>query len=366
MKLINYLNAIKFLFNKYPSHVVFFVTGRCNAKCKHCFYWNEIKKAKKKKELTFKEIENISKKFGHIKLLSITGGEPTLRNDIADIVHTFHRNNGVTNVIIHTNGFLSKNIKDIATEIAKENPNLELNISVSVDGLEKKHNEIRGVKTAFENVQKTIKLLTKEKINFKNLNVTVNTCFSYFNQDEIKDMIDYFFKDFDIDGYYIALVRGNSMNKKAKDIDINKYKTITNYLYKKNIIKRYYKNYPLSSFRRTIDFLAPKIVIETLKKKKMIYSCKAGKSVIVISEEGDVFPCEMLNKKFGNLRETDYNIKRLLSPQNQKFIKSYIKTNKCYCTWECAIMNNLVFNWKAYPNLLFNWLKLKWKATFGE
>ena len=48
----------------------------------------------KEKELSLNEIKDISKGFKHIKLLSITGGEPSLRDDLPEIVHIFCKNNG--------------------------------------------------------------------------------------------------------------------------------------------------------------------------------------------------------------------------------------------------------------------------------
>lgn len=366
MKAVDYVNAAKFRFNTYPSHVILFVTGRCNARCNHCFYWKEIRGGKKEDELTLDEIKKISENFKHIKLLTITGGEPSLRDDVPDIVQAFHENNGLTNVMIHTNGILTGNVKEIATRIVKENPQLELNLAVSVDSLHEGHNAIRGVKGGFEKAKKTIELVVQEKRNFKNLNVTINTCLTYFNQDEVKDTIDNLFENFDIDGYYVHLVRGNPADGKAKNVEIHKYEEAISHLNKKNVIKSYYNNYPLASFRRTLDFLAPKIIIETLKKKKRVYPCKAGQSVIVISEKGEVFPCEMLDKSFGNLRKHNYDIGKLLFSKKGMGIKSFIKNSNCCCTWECAIMNNIVFNWRAYPRLLLTWLQLELKKVFGK
>ena len=124
MKLFDYINAIKFRFNKYPSHLILYVTARCNARCKHCFYWEEINSAKKDNELSLDEINRISKNLGRVKLLSITGGEPTLRSDLPQIVHTFHVNNKIDHVALHTNGFFSERTRDMAVQIVKENPKI--------------------------------------------------------------------------------------------------------------------------------------------------------------------------------------------------------------------------------------------------
>jgi len=54
-----YNSILAGLLHNYPSYLIFFVTARCNSKCRMCFYWKEIEKAKNKKELSIKEIEKI-------------------------------------------------------------------------------------------------------------------------------------------------------------------------------------------------------------------------------------------------------------------------------------------------------------------
>ena len=50
--------------------------------------------------------------------------------------------------------------------------------------------------------------------------------------------------------------------------------------------------------------------------------CVAGKKIIIIYETGDVHPCEILNKKLGNLKDYDYDLNKLLKkikrPKKQK------------------------------------------------
>ncbi|WP_370648792.1 radical SAM protein, partial [uncultured Parabacteroides sp.] len=64
--------------------VFLFVTGRCNAKCAMCFYAGEMDK--KEKDLTFDEIRKVSETAGEFNRLWISGGEPTLREDLPEII----------------------------------------------------------------------------------------------------------------------------------------------------------------------------------------------------------------------------------------------------------------------------------------
>ena len=46
----------------FPSYVIFFITSKCNARCRFCFYWKNIEESDKKKELDLEEIEKIWEK----------------------------------------------------------------------------------------------------------------------------------------------------------------------------------------------------------------------------------------------------------------------------------------------------------------
>jgi len=79
---------------------------------------------------------------------------------------------------------------------------------------------------------------------------------------------------------------------------------------------------------------------------------------IVLTENGDVFPCEVSTEKMGNIRDYDYNIKELLDSKQAREIASKIKKGECYCSHECYFMTNILFNPKIYPKLLKEYLTL--------
>src|SRR4029078_1743318 len=81
--------------------VILFVTSRCNAFCQTCFYHEELNHPG---DMTFEQIEEISQTMPFVTDLWLSGGEPTLRKDVSEIINTFVKNNGVNRVIIPTNG----------------------------------------------------------------------------------------------------------------------------------------------------------------------------------------------------------------------------------------------------------------------
>src|SRR6266699_6920303 len=80
--------------------VILFVTSRCNAFCKTCFYHEELNHPG---DMTFAQLEKLSQTMPQITDLWLSGGEPTLRREVSEIINLFVRNNGVKRVIIPTN-----------------------------------------------------------------------------------------------------------------------------------------------------------------------------------------------------------------------------------------------------------------------
>src|SRR5918993_2080274 len=101
--------------------VILFVTSRCNAFCKKCFYHEELNQPG---DLTFAQIEKISRTMPSITDLWLSGGEPTLRRDLSDIINLFVSNNGVNRIIIPTNGLIKSRVYEVVDRALGNNPKI--------------------------------------------------------------------------------------------------------------------------------------------------------------------------------------------------------------------------------------------------
>ena len=359
--MINYLKHIPKIFikrNALPLYLTYFVTHKCNLKCRHCFFWKEINK--NTKELSLDEINKFSETMNNIVHLNLTGGEPFLRNDLSEIVNIFYKNNSLQNIAIPTNGFLTKQILKIVKQILENCPNLAVMISLSLDGLKEQHDKIRGVKGSFNNAMKTYKELSKLRNKYKNLNLEIILSFSSFTQEYIQELYS-FAKSLNPNSIDVAFIRGNPRDKKAKSININNYIKICNQIEKDLSSKELigYTNFSLSSLSSAVKTLKRKIIAKTYKENKFQTRCFAGNLSAVIYSNGDVFPCELLNKKIGNIRDYNYDFKALWLSKNAKSIREYIKKTRCFCTHECNLTTNILFNLRYLPYLIKKTIKLK-------
>ncbi|MCQ9207265.1 MAG: radical SAM protein [Omnitrophica bacterium] len=348
--LAGYYSLLSSYLNHKTSYLIFFVTSRCNARCKMCFYWRDIEKAHEKKILTLEEIKRIAKSFKYLAYLSVTGGEPILRGDLDEIAHLFYKYSGTRFLTFSTNGLLPEKTEKTALSILEKCPGLSLKIYVSIDHIEGKHDEIRGVKGAFRKACDTLSRLKKIKETNSNISLLTETVLSSYNKDRITDIIDYIALRIKPDAQSIALARGDTRAKDAKDVTIAEYKNAIDHTKKKTEKKGLM--HALLELTRETNF-------ETLNCKKMILPCVAGRRLLTLTDDGLVLPCEMLKEMYpegnfvmGDIRKSGYDINKVLNSRESRKAISFIKKSNCHCTFECATLCNVVFNPKTYPKIL--------------
>ena len=224
-------------------------------------------------------------------------------------------------------------------------------LQLSVDGFPEIHNEIRGVKDGYNKLFKTYKGILKLREKYKNLKVKIVITYSSYNESQIKDIIEFIKKDFNqANRIVLSVVHGDVKNKEAYNVNWDKYfyfcKNIEDYNLRKN--KKDLYSMFLNSARQVKNELLKKIIM----KKNANKYCAAGKKIIVINENGKVFPCEPLWQSLGNIKDYDYDLSKIIS--NNKaiaFNRRFIKGN-CTCNWGCAISNSLLYNPIYYIKIL--------------
>ena len=143
-------------------------------------------------------------------------------------------------------------------------------------------------------------------------------------------------------------------------VDMNKYnKTID--LLASNLRNRQSATYSFkgAKIKAAQDIVQRKVIFDTVTSNRHQIPCYAGKLNIVVTESGDVYPCESFNMKLGNVRDSGYDIENILKSNSAKKIVRSIQDTGCFCTHECYLMTNILFNPFMYPKLMKEYLKLQ-------
>lgn len=250
------------------------ITYRCNSRCTFCSIW----KNKTKKEIDM----SYYKKLPFFESINITGGEPFMRTDIDDIIEIFRKK--TKRIVISTNGLLTKRI----LETAKKYP--WIGFRISIDGLEKRHDEMRGIKGGFKKSIETIMGL--KKLGVKDIGIC--STFGYGNEDQMEKLYRLAKK---LDVEFLSIVRHDSFYYSKKndaydtELVISKLKWLTRKYLNSFNIKNYFRAYYTEG------------LIGFVNKKKRGIKCDAGLTSFYLDPYGVIFPCVLLDKPLGNIKK---------------------------------------------------------------
>jgi radical SAM protein with 4Fe4S-binding SPASM domain len=349
------------LYKTKPIHLTLFLTKRCNARCPFCFYLqNAHCQNGEAQELNLDELEKLSSSLKRLLWLAFSGGEIFLRKDLVEISELFYRRNKPVFMLFPTNGLMPSLIKERTESILKTCKNSTVAVKLSIDDLHEKHDELRNTPKSFRKTIKTYKLLAPLLEKYPNFELGVNTVFCSKNQDNMRNIIDYVQNLSHVNTHTISLVRGDLIHRDYQNVDLLKYKQATEYLandtrQKQGNIYRF-KGAKLKAAQ---DILQRRLILKTMEKKTRLLPCYAGISNIVVTETGDVYPCEIRSDSFGNVRDFDCRLNRVLQTPRAREVLDSIKNKQCYCTHECNYMTNILFNPKMYPRLLNEYIHIK-------
>ncbi len=339
--------------------VILFVTSRCNAFCKTCFYHEELNHPG---DMTFDQIAKVSSTMPAITDLWLSGGEPTLRRDVTEIIRTFVKNNGVDRVIIPTNALIKSRVYEIVDEALNYHPQLDLYLNIALDGYGETHDRIRGVpgnwRKALECIESVYPLKQKYQDRFR---LNVNTVVCAENHTEIEKLAEYMWENFRLDGQYFNIVRGETLvGDSIKQIPPEVLPGM--YSFVSRLTKRYGDRMFADddAGKRFVKNVAYVGAITThyrtqhanfQKSTAWPFPCTAGETTAVIDYNGDVRACE-LREKFATLSDFDYDFGELWAAHERQTELNAIDGGKaCWCTHVCFIHDSMRHSRRA---LLYN------------
>jgi MoaA/NifB/PqqE/SkfB family radical SAM enzyme len=281
------------------------VNDWCNSKCKTCNIWKNDSEEKIKEQLTPQEYEKIFKNFSRIYWITITGGEPFLREDLVQIIQIIYKKTKPEFITIGTNGILTERIVSQTREILNKCKNLKLIINISLDGIGKQHDEIRGVRNNFNLAIKTFREL--KNLNNPRLIVGVNTVISKFNVKNFPEIYDYIKTHLKPDSYIceVAENRAKLYNMKLKITPrTNEYKKALLFLI---------NSFENESKEKKILEIVGILRIAFYKYLMNQYSLNnyEGIASAYIMHNGDVWVSYTKPYVIGNLRNVNYSFRKL-------------------------------------------------------
>ena len=289
------------------------LTYNCNLRCKMCPFWK-----RSSTDLSLEKEKAILKQIHDSGVCGIAfeGGEPLLRNDLVNIL-AFSRSLPLHTSLITNGTLLESRIDEIA-------PYINGVIYVSLDGLEKTHDTIRGVSGCFKKAIEGI-IASNEKVS-----VTINTTIMTDNLHEIEDMVK----------LAKELHTGISVAVAHEYCDANVSAPTADETTKiaRKLVEMKKKGYPLVNSINYFRVMA----------KEKNWRCRPWATINVDPKGNLVLPCYVGNEYATSVSILETGIKNAISGFDWK------ETQKCQkCSLHCYVEPALVLSWDFWTYL--NW-----------
>ncbi len=342
-----------------PLHLTLFVTGNCNARCRHCFHWKEVAAGVAGPALEdVQRLADSAARMGPLLWVSFGGGEPFLRKDLAALARAFGRH-GLRHLAIPTNGLVEGRQHEVVAAILDQNPDLFLSVAVSFDGPPAIHDSIRQVPGGHARSMDSVRALRRQAESNERLGVGIMLTITQENQHVIADHMEELVSELRPDNVTLNLARGTAMEEHLLDVEPERYQEL---VARKQALmdagRLPYFRFPMARLAVARDRLMYEHVERVARGDDRSHlPCTAGSVSAVVFEDGAVHPCEILGRPIGNLADVGWDLELLWKSAAAEALRDEIAATRCKCTWECAQADNVLFNARTWPRLLWKTLQ---------
>jgi MoaA/NifB/PqqE/SkfB family radical SAM enzyme len=315
-----------------PNFLVLFINSICNMKCEHCFYWTSLNQ---RDDMSKEEIFELSRSLGKLENLNLSGGEPFLRKEFAEICRHFIQHNGVRQIYVPTNGYYTDRTVAAVTGVLEEKELDLFVVEISLDGMPEFHDNFRVAKNAFKKAMETYEALVEIQKRDPRLRIHSISTATNVNMAEIRTLTTYLYERCpNMDHHNLAIIRGDRKNPDLAAPLLMEYSELYAY------IRRLWAPREANRYGAIVEPMLQWAKVQTLKEKRQVVPCSAGRQTVVVYANGDVSLCE-IHKPIGNLRHKSFQ-EIWQSGEAQQLRKS-IANKECYCTTEVFLWPSIVF-----------------------
>jgi MoaA/NifB/PqqE/SkfB family radical SAM enzyme len=321
-----------------PVNITVSTSYRCNSRCKTCNVWllpND--------DLTLDEWDRVFESMGTAPYwFTFSGGEPTLRKDLPDMVASAYRHCKPGIVNIPTNGIQDRIIPGRIERVLQLAPSAQVIINLSIDGVGEQHNEIRGVRNNWARAMSTWAQLKELQKRYTNLTLGIHTVISTFNVDTFPLLCEYVQRELKPDSYITEIAEERvELDTVGLGITpgVERYTVAIDTLVES---MREQKLTGVAQVTQAFRLRYYELVKRTLREHRQVIPCMAGVASAQIAPNGDVWTCCIRAQSMGNLREHGYDFGSVWRTGKADALRRSIKAGECFCPLANASYTNML------------------------
>ena len=345
-----------------PVNITVSVSYRCNSRCKTCNVWllpND--------DLTLPEWDRVFESLGKTPYwFTFSGGEPTLRKDLPDMVASAYRHCRPGIINIPTNGIQDKVIPGRIERVLQAAPGSEVIIKLSLDGVGLKHNEIRGVWNNWSRAMSTYASFKELKKRYKNLTLGVHTVISNFNVDSFPELVEYVQGELKPDSFITEIAEERV---ELDTVGLGITPTAERYTVAIDTLLESMRDKKLTGIAEVAQAFRLQyyeLVKRTLREQRQVIPCMAGVASAQIAPNGDVWTCCIRAQSMGNLRQHNYDFGTVWRTGKADELRRSIKAGECYCPLANAAYTNMLIHEPTVMKVAAGVARSRVSAAFGR
>ena len=321
-----------------PANVTVSVTYRCNSRCLTCRVYT-----KQARELSVDEYDRIFASLGRAPYwYTMSGGEPFLRGDLPEICERAYLRGRPGIINIPTNGFLSDRIPAAVESIAARCERARIIVNLSLDEIGENHDRIRGLPGSYDRAVQTYREL--RKLRAPNLTIGVHTVISVHNVRRLPEIYEHVARELRPDSFIteIAEERGELENRGSGVTPSE-----PDYARAIDHLTQRLGEQPFGGISRITQSFRLRyygMVKRFLRDGGQVIPCYAGVASAQIAPDGDVWFCCVSALAVGNLREADYDFRRVWFGERARLLRSEVRRGACACPLANASYTNMLMH----------------------
>ncbi|MBI5577874.1 MAG: radical SAM protein [Deltaproteobacteria bacterium] len=322
---------------KTKLHGSIIVTYRCNAKCNMCNVWHHP--SDRQEEVGLETFEKLPEMF----FANVTGGEPFIRKDLPDIIEILRRKS--RRIVLSSNGYFTQRIISLFQKYP------DLGIRISVEGLPKTNDTIRGIPEGFDRTLRTLLILREMGIKDIGFAMTL--------QDINAPDLPYLYHLAKALGYEFATATlHNSHYFHKLDNRIGKVDAVAEQIQK--LIQLMLKSKkPKEWFRAYYNYG----LIHYIHGNARLLPCEMGEDGFFLDPFGDILACNGMNDKLpmGNLKHQAWE--DIWNSQQAASVRQAVRT----CPKNCWMIGSVAPAIWHHPLQPMKWVAVnKLRSAFGK